>query len=400
MKSRKFKSFLFLVVLFTAVTFSCDDSMPEPITGTKPTVSFTATQSASDVFTWSFTNNSSGAVSYNWDFGDGNGTSDANPSHTYTGAGSFTVTLTATAAGTSNSMGWRASSSQAVQIELPTYANADVTFTVDMNNAGLGADDKVYLVGSGDLGGWCADCNQMTSPNNDGIYTITKSLSTSTMYEYKFSINNWARQERFNSETACAYQAPGSEYWNRPLDLGNLDETVSVPSVVYNTCDANRSTISDLVQGEWKIYRMSVAWEPMKFGGAWWDYKRENADIGGDRPCVDNNTFTFGSDGSFKTRHNGDFWLEPSWQSGADAEGCGTPIAPYVDGDFTYSISNDMLTLTGDGAYLGMPKATNTGEDGNAASRTYRVESISPGSMYVSIDYGAGGNRWNIHLKK
>ena len=59
-----------------------------------------------------------------------------------------------------------------------------------------------------------------------------------------------------------------------------------------------------------------------------------------------------------------------------------------------------MLTRTGDGAYLGMPKATNTGEDGNAASRTYRVQSISPGSMYVSIDYGAGGNRWNIHLKK
>ena len=89
MKSRRFKSFLFLVVLFTAITFSCDDSMPDPIYGTKPTVAFTATQSASDIFTWSFTNNSSGAVSYNWDFGDGNGSSDANPSHTYTGAGSF-----------------------------------------------------------------------------------------------------------------------------------------------------------------------------------------------------------------------------------------------------------------------------------------------------------------------
>ena len=64
MKSRKFKSFLFLVVMLTAVTFSCDDSMPEPIYGSKPTVAFTATQSPGDIFTWSFTNNSSGAVSY------------------------------------------------------------------------------------------------------------------------------------------------------------------------------------------------------------------------------------------------------------------------------------------------------------------------------------------------
>jgi hypothetical protein len=87
MKSRKFKSFLFLVVLFTAITFSCDDSMPEPIYGTKPTVAFTAAQSASDIYTWSFTNSSSGAISYNWDFGDGNGSSDANPSHTYAGPG-------------------------------------------------------------------------------------------------------------------------------------------------------------------------------------------------------------------------------------------------------------------------------------------------------------------------
>ena len=104
MKSRKFKSFLFLVVMLTAVTFSCDDSMPEPIYGSKPTVAFTATQSPGDIFTWSFTNNSSGAVSYSWNFGDGNGSSDANPSHTYSGAGSFTVTLTATAAGTSLSL--------------------------------------------------------------------------------------------------------------------------------------------------------------------------------------------------------------------------------------------------------------------------------------------------------
>ena len=146
MKSRN--SFLFLVVMLTAVVFSCDESLPEAIYGTEPVADFTATQSQSDIFTWSFTNNSSGAISYNWDFGDGNGSSEANPSHTYTGAGQFAVTLTATAAGTSNSMGWRNTSTQSVQIDLPTYETANVTFTVDMRNANLAEGDVVNVNGT------------------------------------------------------------------------------------------------------------------------------------------------------------------------------------------------------------------------------------------------------------
>ncbi len=46
--------------------------------------------------TVSFTNSSSNATSYSWDFGDANNSAGTNPSHTYTGAGTYTVTLTAT----------------------------------------------------------------------------------------------------------------------------------------------------------------------------------------------------------------------------------------------------------------------------------------------------------------
>ncbi len=43
----------------------------------------------------SFDNNSSGALSYLWDFGDGNTSTDVNPSHAYTSSGTYTVLLTA-----------------------------------------------------------------------------------------------------------------------------------------------------------------------------------------------------------------------------------------------------------------------------------------------------------------
>lgn len=46
--------------------------------------------------TVNFTNQSLGATSYTWNFGDSSGSSQVNPSHTYTSTGTFTVTLTAT----------------------------------------------------------------------------------------------------------------------------------------------------------------------------------------------------------------------------------------------------------------------------------------------------------------
>jgi PKD repeat protein len=62
-----------------------------------PTANFSAPASACARAPVTFTNASTGATSYQWDFGDGVGTSTAtNPTYAYTTAGTFTVTLIAT----------------------------------------------------------------------------------------------------------------------------------------------------------------------------------------------------------------------------------------------------------------------------------------------------------------
>jgi PKD repeat protein len=63
---------------------------------TPPTAGFNAPSPVCKDATVKFTNSSSGATSYSWDFGDGGSSTEANPSHTYTAAGTVTVTLTAT----------------------------------------------------------------------------------------------------------------------------------------------------------------------------------------------------------------------------------------------------------------------------------------------------------------
>ncbi len=64
----------------------------------KPQAAFNApvTSSCSAPLTVNFNDNSIGAASYQWDFGDGNTSNQRNPSHTYTTTGLYTVTLIVT----------------------------------------------------------------------------------------------------------------------------------------------------------------------------------------------------------------------------------------------------------------------------------------------------------------
>ena len=62
-----------------------------------PTAGFTSNSPVEPGETMVFTNTSSGATSYQWDFGDGVGTStEENPEYLYEDSGTYTVVLTAT----------------------------------------------------------------------------------------------------------------------------------------------------------------------------------------------------------------------------------------------------------------------------------------------------------------
>ena len=65
---------------------------------TPPTAAFSATQGVGlndEWKTYSFSNQSSSATDYSWDFGDGNSSSDFEPSNIYPGEGTYTISLTA-----------------------------------------------------------------------------------------------------------------------------------------------------------------------------------------------------------------------------------------------------------------------------------------------------------------
>ncbi len=67
----------------------------------QPVANFTEVTSESNLMA-TFTNTSTDATSYSWDFGDGSTSTDANPVHTYAYKGQYIVTLTATSTAGSN----------------------------------------------------------------------------------------------------------------------------------------------------------------------------------------------------------------------------------------------------------------------------------------------------------
>jgi len=114
-----------------------------------------------------------------------------------------------------------------------------------------------------------------------------------------------------------------------------------------------------------------------------------------DRACYYDDEYVFSSDGTFQNNLGAETWVE-GWQGGTDS--CGAPVAPH-DGSnaatFIYDESSGVLTLNGQGAYLGIPKAYNGGElgagDTAPNSISYNVTlSNNDTEMDVYIETGSG----------
>jgi hypothetical protein len=117
------------------------------------------------------------------------------------------------------------------------------------------------------------------------------------------------------------------------------------------------------------------------------------------RACLMDDSIVFNSDGTYDHYMNDTTWLE-SWQ-GVD-EGCGEPIAPHDGGTFDYTFENGVLTVSGEGAHIGLAKVHNTGEDGMPENDQISYSVTFSGSdnevMTVDINYQSGYWRY-VYLK-
>jgi hypothetical protein len=162
------------------------------------------------------------------------------------------------------------------------------------------------------------------------------------------------------------------------------------------------SGYSQTLTGTWKMSPQAGAFGVGPSQGSFAYYANSAAEVSV-RACFFDDQFVFNADGSFQNVNGTQTWVE-SWQGGG-ADGCRASVAPH-DGSnaatYTYDSVAGTLTVTGIGAYLGLPKAVNGGELSNGApmpsSRTYLVTSFT--ADLLTLDINVGGAWWRFVLAK
>lgn len=136
-----------------------------------PSAGFNIEQSESNFLEYTFTNTSTNATSYEWDFGDGNMSTEESPTHVYASANEYTITLTAT-----SDVGLSTTFSKTINILAPVTAaftfqvDPDDYRTYDFMDASEGAVMLLWEFGDGYQ---FTGMNPSHTYDEDGEYTVT-----------------------------------------------------------------------------------------------------------------------------------------------------------------------------------------------------------------------------------
>jgi 1,4-alpha-glucan branching enzyme len=113
---------------------------------------------------------------------------------------------------------------------LGLWAQKNVTFKVDMNNYTGGSFSTVYV--SGSFNNWSGNSNPLSDANSDGVWEGTFSISSDSI-EYKFTMDNWAKQESLTPGTSCTKTT--GNFTNR---FALIPSNITLNKVCFESCAA------------------------------------------------------------------------------------------------------------------------------------------------------------------
>lgn len=167
------------------------------------------------------------------------------------------------------------------------------------------------------------------------------------------------------------------------------------------------------VSKTWRLFRegtsMSLGSGPDAPGAYW-----EGLTNDGSRPCLYNQDFTFSLDGTYTFDDNGEFWGEYGVWGGDLLETCfeaipanmvnadGADVSKWLSGThaFTYDASTGAVTLTGEGAWIGIPKLDETASYTlvPAMSQSFQIAiTEEDGYDLMNLTFTMGGDFWNFY---
>lgn len=220
-----------------------------------PTAAFTsANVCLGDVM--NFTNTSSGATSYSWDFGDGTGTSAvANPSYTYATANTFTVTLIASDGTCSDTVTQNVVVNNSPQVSFTTTGPTSGcgSLTVDFVNNTTGGGGNNYTWDFGDGSATSSQQSPTYTYTTPGTYTVTLAASLGSCSDIDSIVGyitvNPAPAAGFTANNVClgdvmnfSNNSTGASSY--AWDFGDGIGTSSASNPAYTYTSANTFTVT------------------------------------------------------------------------------------------------------------------------------------------------------------
>ena len=239
--------------------------------------------------------------------------------------------------------------------------------------------------------------------------TFTNYSQNATSYSWDFGDGNSSTEK----DPVHVYAEPNTYTVKLTASgAGGTSQPFTADVIITDPNDAYK-----LLTGEtsktWKLFREGVSMslgESAENPANWW----EGLQNSGARPCLYTQEFTFNFDGSYEFNDNGLFWgefgvFDGQWNYELCFEAIpenminkdGADVSAWLSGThaFTYDPSTGGVTLTGDGAWIGIPKLTATGESAVPVGSTSFNISITQETgydlMHLWFDYGDAGY-WNF----
>ncbi|GGZ91856.1 T9SS type A sorting domain-containing protein [Algibacter mikhailovii] len=196
----------------------------------------------------------------------------------------------------------------------------------------------------------------------------------------------------------CASQ---TETYPLNIDLSNVGKTLFHLELFLDGKLINdymlSKTVTALADTSWKLATIEKALAEgptLRNYSGWWYNTTQDITV---RACQFDDQIIFNADGTFQNILENNTWRD-SWQG--VAEGCGIPVAPH-DGStassWLYNTETSSITLTGLGAFVGLPGAHNTSKLKSPSDAvnliTYSVL-FEEDLMYTYIDHGNGFYRF------
>jgi PKD repeat protein len=193
-------------------------------------------------------------------------------------------------------------------------------------------------------------------------------------------------------------------------------------TITLSDPDSQLTLLAGTTSKKWYLHREGVALGigPGLNDNAWWSFG--GVTPLGDRPCILDDYYEFHRDGTITINTGGTVFVDSKGNGGwLDAESCvdesesgnlvgenGEDLSIFATGgDFAYAYDGtaNLLTLTGEGSYIGLPNKTNAGDNYvPIATKEYEVFNLVEGEIADSLFLGMiingdpASGVWNFYL--